>query len=90
MRPASQAHGVKLSAVIYPACVCGRPMIEHAAVSDTGICNGYVPCKPIRDMGLRSYTVPKGWPLSVRLICLVCWCVEYYAKRLREITEPTN
>jgi hypothetical protein len=87
---ASQSTGVEITAVVYPACVCGHPYYDtsgtlphHGCSDPTCRCQGYKPIRPIENLGTRVYRPWTTMALWRKVVCKALWTVEYTAESWR-------
>jgi hypothetical protein len=54
---APQKSRITVAAIVYPACVCGRPYPAHFDEGTPSLpegCSGYRPSRPVKDLGIIS------------------------------------
>ncbi len=83
MNVASQTQGVKIEAIVWPACQCGQPYWAHVVPG----CAGYRPSRPVANLGTRAYRPSAGLSLWKRLACSLLWWAEYKLQGYRETLD---
>lgn len=83
----AQDAGVRIEAVLYPACLCGRPWTDHRPAD--GACQGYTPSGPVVNFGTRAYAPRPSLRWLRRVGCRLAWRAEAHLQHWRERMDGT-